>query len=64
MYVTSEAEGKADDAGAYPAYFTVVIGRSHAGTKRYIQPSSFKVQDAFQILRIFATLPASFMVKA
>ncbi len=30
----------------------------------YIQPSSFKVQDAFQTLLIFAILPSSFMVSA
>ena len=30
----------------------------------YIQPSSFSVQDAFQTLYIFATLPWSFMVIA
>ena len=30
----------------------------------YIQPSSFRVQDAFQTLDIFATLPSSFMVSA
>ncbi len=30
----------------------------------YIQPSSFRVQVAFQTLNIFATLPSSFMVSA
>jgi hypothetical protein len=30
----------------------------------YIQPSSFKHQGAFQILVIFSTLPASFIVTA
>ncbi len=37
---------------------------SLASPVRYIQPSSFRVQDAFQTLYIFATLPSSFMVSA
>lgn len=32
--------------------------------ERYIQPSSFKHHGAFQILIIFSTFPASFMVSA